>query len=212
MTVVGLAFLALVQLAGPTGVAGQTAADLVEEPSGARRPGLEKCDPRSRRLCSRIRSPLPSRPSAGQVPEQRPKPIEPRVRPFVQGGLYGVGEGAGFVFGGGATVSPFAGVRILGDGNVINDPGYSSAMYTSGTLAYQIGSDDGENALVGIGMGLHGSETGPQFVLGVGVKAGFAQIRVVRLGYIRLFLLLGGVKFQGGGERREPVPPRGRRS
>ena len=142
---------------------------------------------------------MPSRPSAGQVPEQRPKPIEPRVRPFVQGGLYGVGEGAGFVFGGGANVSPFAGVRILGDGNVINEPGYSSAMYTSGTLAYQIGSDDGENALVGIGIGLlsdgYGSETGPQLVLGVGVKAGFAQIRVVRLGYNRLFLLLGGVKF-----------------
>ena len=47
----------------------------------------------------------------------------------------------------------------------------------------------------GVSDGYH-SEAGPQLVLGLGVKAGFAQIRVVRFNeYDKLVLLLGGVKF-----------------
>ena len=201
VTLVGLAFLVSAQLAGPTSAEGQTTAGLVDEPSGAVHGGLEDGTRAGDASFSRIRSRLLSRGSARQVPHPRLRSTESGVkRFFVQGGLYGWGEGAGFVFGGGGTVSPAGGIRILGDGHVIGEPGYGSAFYGSGTLAYQIGSDGGENALLGIGVGGvsedYYSKAGPQLVLGLGVKAGFAQIRVVSFNqYHKLVLLLGGVKF-----------------
>lgn len=140
--------------------------------------------------------------SGGRVREQSLGPTAPRARRFfIQGGLYGCceGEGAGFVFGAGAISSPLGGVRILGDGHVLGEPGYGSALYGSGTLAYQLGDDTGGHLLLGGGVGVlydgYGPEAGHQFVVGFGGKIGFGQIRVVRLRDYTFGLLLGGVRF-----------------
>lgn len=96
-------------------------------------------------------------------------------------------------------------MRVLGDGHVLGEPGYGSVFYGSGTLAYQFGggpdNPEGSDALLGIGVAvmdnsLHLNLAGPQFVFGLGRKAGFGQVRVIRLSdYNTVVLLLGGVRF-----------------
>ena len=143
--------------------------------------------------------PLPAAVAAQTAPSVEPSRV---VKGFIQGGVYGWGEGAGFVFGGGvaASPSPKLNFRILVDGHLLGEPGYGTAHYWSGTLAYQAGDPDhGESWLVGGGMGFLGDATsslsGPQLVVGFGYKAGFVQYRIVRFKYYTFGLLLGGVTF-----------------
>lgn len=101
--------------------------------------------------------------------------------------------------GGGGDLSLFGGLRLLADGHLIGEPGYGTAFYGSGTLAYQLGGQAGRSLapLVGIGMGgWSEGGGGEQLVFGLGYGAGFGQVRVVSLGqHNTLVLLLGGVRF-----------------
>ena len=125
---------------------------------------------------------------------------------FLQGGVYGCcdGRGSGYILGAGAVSAPFAGLRLLGDGQAIGEPGYGAAFYGSSTVVYQfdspIGVTDRAEPMLGAGMGVLGDGSsltiGPQFVFGLGYKAAFGQIRIFQPGrYTTVVMLLGGVRF-----------------
>ena len=198
----GLALIALSSLAAPANASGQEVADRVGESSRAGGPdsgnplaATDASSPESGRQ-GRVARLL----SRGQDRAQPRPAVTRRLRGFLQGGMYFCceGRGGGFAFGGGGGLALSRGFRLFADGHLI-DPGYRTALYGSGTLAYQFGGRAGNSVEPLVGIGLGGASeggVGEQFVVGLGSGRGFGQVRVVRLGRNEtLVLLLGGVSF-----------------
>ena len=198
-TGIGLALLASTLLAQPARASGRgmtdAAGDSPSAEASARARPIAATDVPGPGRQSRVAR-LLSRAQDRSVP----RPARTRsLRGFVLGGLYSCcgGRGGGLAFGGGAAFAMSPGLRLLADGLLIGKPGYRTGFYGSGTVAYQFGSRDSIQPLLGVGLGgLSAGGGGEQLVVGLGYKAGIGQVRVVTLSERKmLVLVLGGVTF-----------------